>query len=205
MPNGNLPGVDPVDSDEVIPAIAEPTAPQTNSRLSRRPREDSPQGRASGKSRSRRTNLGSLVVRLLGRLWIPLVIVVVTAAGAVAVARLHGIFGSEIRPSYGNANPGGGAERATSPQLLRYEVFGPVGTVALISYFDGEGDVNYARGVSLPWSLEFPVTTAASIGSVAAQGDRDSIGCRITIDGVVKAEKISEQVSAFASCVLKAA
>jgi hypothetical protein len=53
--------------------------------------------------------------------------------------------------------------------------------------------------------LEFPVTTAASIGSVAAQGDSDSIGCRITIDGVVKAEKISEQVSAFASCVLKAA
>jgi hypothetical protein len=127
------------------------------------------------------------------------------AAGAVAVSRLHGIFGSETRPSYGNANPGGVAERAPSSQLLRYEVFGPAGTIALISYFDGEGDVKSARGVSLPWSLEFPVTTAASIGSVAAQGDSDSIGCRITIDGVVKAEKISEQVSAFASCVLKAA
>ena len=127
------------------------------------------------------------------------------AAGAVAVSRLHGIFGSDIRPSYGNANPGGVAERAPSSQLLRYEVFGPAGTIALISYFDGEGDVKSARGVSLPWSLEFPVTTAASIGSVAAQGDSDSIGCRITIDGVVKAETVTEQVSAFASCVLKAA
>ena len=205
MPDGNLTGVEPVDSDEVIPATTDPTAPQTNSRLSRRPREGSPQGLASGKSRARRRSLGSLMVRLLGRLWIPLIIVVVMAAGAVAVSRLHGIFGSEIRPSYGNANPGGVAERAPSSQLLRYEVFGPAGTIALISYFDGEGDVKSARGVSLPWSLEFPVTTAASIGSVAAQGDSDSIGCRITIDGVVKAETVTEQVSAFASCVLKAA
>jgi len=82
-------------------------------------------------------------------------------------------------------------------------VFGPAGTVAQISYFDGEGDVKNARGVPLPWSLDFPITTAASIGSVAAQGDGDSIGCRISIDGVVKAEKITQQVSAFASCMLK--
>jgi hypothetical protein len=141
---------------------------------------------------------------ILRRLWIPLVVLVVLAAGGFTVFRIHGIFGSEIRPSYGNANPSDVAERATSSQVLRYEVFGPAGTVALISYFDGNGDVNYARGVSLPWSLEFPVTTAASIGSVAAQGDSDSIGCRITIDGVVKAEKVTEQVSAFASCILKA-
>ncbi|MCX6486397.1 MAG: MmpS family transport accessory protein [Mycobacterium sp.] len=160
---------------------------------------------APGASRKRRRNFGSSVLGLLAKSWISLTIVVVIAAGAVAVSRLHGIFGSETRPSYGTANPGGGAERATSSQLMRYEVFGPVGTIALISYFDGEGNVKSARGVSLPWSLEFPVTTAASIGSVAAQGDSDSIGCRITIDGVVKAEKISEQVSAFASCVLKAA
>jgi hypothetical protein len=57
--------------------------------------------------------------------------------------------------------------------------------------------------VPLPWFLDFPITTAASIGSVAAQGDSDSIGCRISIDRVVKAEKITQQVSAFASCMLK--
>ena len=144
------------------------------------------------------------VLSIFRRLWIPLVVLVVLAAGGFTVFRIHGIFGSEIRPSYGNANPSGGAERATSSQLMRYEIFGPAGTVALISYFDGAGDVKSVRGVPLPWSLEFPITTAASIGSVAAQGDSDSIGCRITIDGVVKSEKVTEQASAFASCILKA-
>jgi len=139
------------------------------------------------------------------RLWIPLVVLAVLAAGGFTVFRIHGIFGSEITPSYDNANPSDGAQRATASQVLRYEVFGPAGTVAVISYFDGEGDVKSARGVSLPWFLEFPITTAASIGSVAAQGDSDSIGCRITIDGVVKSEKVTEQASAFASCMLKAA
>ena len=141
---------------------------------------------------------------MIRRLWIPLVVLAVLAAGGFTVFRIHGIFGSETRPSYSNANPSGAAERSASTQLMRYEVFEPAGTVALISYFDGEGDVKSARGVSLPWSLEFPITTAASIGSIAAQGDSDSIGCRITVDGVVKTEKITEQVSAFASCMLKA-
>ena len=145
------------------------------------------------------------VLSMLRRLWIPLVVLAVLAAGGFTVSRLHGIFGSEVTPTYGNAGPNGGAQRATSAQVMRYEVFGPPGTVAQISYFDGEGDVKNARGVPLPWSLDFPITTAASIGSVAAQGDGDSIGCRITIDGVVKAEKITQQVSAFASCMLKAA
>ena len=138
-------------------------------------------------------------------MWIPLVVLAVLAAGGFTVFRIHGIFGSESQPSYGNASSSGGAARAPSSQMLRYEVFGPAGTVAMISYFDGAGDVKYARGVSLPWSLEFPITTAASIGSVAAQGDSDSIGCRITIDGIVKSEKVTEQASAFASCVLRAA
>jgi hypothetical protein len=38
-----------------------------------------------------------------------------------------------------------------------------------------------------------------------AQGDSDSIGCRILVDDEVKAEKISDQYNAFTSCLLKAA
>ena len=145
----------------------------------------------------------AMVLSILRRLWIPLVVLAVLAAGGFTVSRLHGIFGSEVTPGYGNAGTNGDTQRSAASQLMRYEVFGPPGTVAQISYFDGEGDVKNARGVPLPWSLDFPITTAASIGSVAAQGDSDSIGCRISIDGVVKAEKITQQVSAFASCMLK--
>jgi hypothetical protein len=38
-----------------------------------------------------------------------------------------------------------------------------------------------------------------------AQGDGDSIGCRILVDDDVKAEKISNEYNAFTSCLLKAA
>ena len=56
----------------------------------------------------------------------------------------------------------------------------------------------------LPWSLEFAMTAATSVGSVVAQGDSDSISCRIVSDGVVKAEKITREVHAFTFCLLKA-
>ncbi|MEX0579989.1 MAG: MmpS family transport accessory protein [Mycobacterium sp.] len=142
---------------------------------------------------------------LLRRLWLPLVVLAVAAAGGLTVARIHGIVGSETSPTYNESGNSGGTVAVASSQVMRYEIFGPPGTVAEISYFNGDGDVEFARGVNLPWSLDFTITTAASIGSVAAQGNSDSIGCRITVDGVVKAEKITEQVSAFTSCMLKAA
>jgi hypothetical protein len=53
--------------------------------------------------------------------------------------------------------------------------------------------------------LEFATTQAAVVGNVVAQGDSDSIGCRIVVDGQVKAEKITHEVSAFTFCQLKAA
>ena len=119
------------------------------------------------------------------------------------MSRLHGIFGSEKRPSYADTRIDN--TKPSNPTHLRYEVFGPPGTVADISSFGDTGDPQHVDGVSLPWSLEFAITGAASIGSIAAQGDSDSIGCRIMVDGVVKAEKVTHEVSAFTSCLLKAA
>jgi hypothetical protein len=75
--------------------------------------------------------------------------------------------------------------------------------VADISYFDVNGDPQHLKGAELPWTLEFAVTTATSVGNVVAQGDSDSIGCRILVDNVVKSEKTSHETSAFAFCLLK--
>ena len=143
-----------------------------------------------------------MILRVLRRLWIPVVVLAVIGAGGLTVSRLHGIFGSENRPSYGDTKVD---TTPSNPKHLRYEIFGPPGTAADISYFDSNGDPQHLDGVNLPWSLEFAITAAASIGSIAAQGDSDSIGCRIIVDGVVKAEKITHEVSAFTSCLLKAA
>jgi Mycobacterium membrane protein len=155
----------------------------------------SPAPRARGGSRT--------ILRVLSRLWIPLVLLVVICTGGFTVARLHGAFGSEKRLSY--ADTGKDDAKPFNPKHLTYEVFGPPGTVADISYFDDNGDPQFIHRVPLPWSLEFAVTGATGAGNVASQGDSDSIGCRILIDGVVKAEKITHDVHAFTFCMLKAA
>ena len=138
---------------------------------------------------------GWRLFRVLRRLWIPLVILVVIAAGGFTVSRLHGIFGSEKRPSYADTKIDDA--KPFDPKHLTYEVFGPPGTVADISYFDVNGEPQFVEGASLPWSLKFAITQAASVGNIVAQGDSDSIGCRIVVDGEVKAERISNEVNAF--------
>ena len=144
-----------------------------------------------------------MILRVLRRLWIPLVVLAVIGAGGFTVSRLHGIFGSEKQMSYADTRTDN--TKPSNPKHLRYEIFGPPGTVADISYFGDTGDPQHIDGVNLPWSLEFAITGAASIGSIAAQGDSDSIGCRIIVDGVVKTEKVTHDVSAFVACLLKAA
>ena len=119
------------------------------------------------------------------------------------MSRLHGIFGSEKRPSYADTKIDD--TKPFNPKHLTYEVFGPPGTVADISYFDVNGDPQRVDGAHLPWSLKFAITAATATGSIVAQGDSASIGCRITVDGEVKAEKITHEVSAFTFCLLKAA
>jgi hypothetical protein len=128
---------------------------------------------------------------------------VVIGAGALAVSRLHGIFGSEKRAPYADTKMDEG--QPINPKRLVYEIFGPPGTVADISYFDVDADPKQVRGASLPWSSEFAITKAAVVGSIVAQGNSDSIGCRITVDGEVKAERITHAVNAFTYCLLKAA
>jgi nitrate reductase NapE component len=140
---------------------------------------------------------------VLSRVWIPLLVLVVIGAGGFTVSRLHGIFGSEKPPSYGGTN--NTDTKPFNPKHLTYEVFGPPGTVATIGYFDIDGDPQHVDGVSLPWSLRFEMTKATAVGSVVAQGNSNSIGCRIIVDDEVKAEKISNDVNAYTSCLLKSA
>jgi Mycobacterium membrane protein len=136
-------------------------------------------------------------------LWIPLVIVLVIGAGGFTVTRLHGVFGSEKRVSYADTRIDDA--KPFNPKHVTYEVFGPPGSVALISYFDGNGEPQHIKGVPLPWSLDFPITQATSAASIVAQSDGDSIGCRILLDGVVKSEKTAHEVEAFTFCQLKSA
>lgn len=135
------------------------------------------------------------------RLWIPLLVLVVVGVAGFTVSRLHGIFGSEKRPTYSDTKAD--AAETYDPKQMVYEVFGAPGTVANISYFDKDTEPQYITGVSLPWSVEFDMGSTTAIGSLMAQGDSSKIGCRILVDGDVKDERISNNVNAFTSCLLK--
>jgi hypothetical protein len=143
---------------------------------------------------------GMRIVRVVRRVWIPLVVLVVIVCGGIIVSRVHDLFGAEKRPSY----DGGQVGDATSfnPKQVIYEVFGPAGTVADISYFDVNSEPQQVDGAPLPWSLKITAISQSVVGSIVAQGDSASIGCRIVVDGEVRAERISDGVNAYTHCLV---
>jgi Mycobacterium membrane protein len=144
-----------------------------------------------------------VVWRFLKRLWIPLLILVVLGAGGFTVSRLHGVFGSQTNPAYTDTETE--KRQPYNPKQLLYEVFGPPGSVASISYFDVDAEPRFVENARLPWSLKFPMSQATAMVNIIAQGTGDSIGCRISVDDKTKAERIGQGESAFTYCVLKAA
>lgn len=139
-------------------------------------------------------------IRILRRVWIPVVVLLVISCGAFAVWRIHGVSGPEKRPSYREG--GIGDAKPLNPKQVVYEVFGPPGTVADISYFDADSRPQEVDDAPLPWSLTITTNKPAIAGSVVAQGDSDSIGCRIKVDGEVKDERTSNEVNAFTHCLI---
>ncbi len=141
------------------------------------------------------------ISRQLGRRWMLLVAVVVVAAAGFAVYRLHGIFASQDVTS----TPSGSDNEIVpfNPKHVVLEVFGPPGTVATITYLDVNAQPQRVDGATLPWSYDATTTEPAVFVNVAAQGDSDSIGCRITIDGVVKDERSVNTLNAYTYCLDK--
>ena len=133
--------------------------------------------------------------------WIPLVILVVIACGGYTVARLHGVFGSEKRPSYADTKID--ESKPFNPKHVVLDVYGPPGAVATINYLDVNASPQHVDGAALPWSYDTTTTEPAVFLNVVAQGNSDSIGCRISIDGVVKDERTVNTMNAYAYCLDK--
>ena len=142
------------------------------------------------------------MTRLVARGWIPLVMVIVVAIAGITVIRLHGVFGSHVyRPDVGNAD----AIVQFNPKHVLYEIFGPPGTVADINYLDEQAQPQRRDAVTLPWSFEIVTTLTAVLGSVIAQGNSDTIGCRIIVNGDLRDEHTVNFYKAQTSCLVKSA
>ena len=135
------------------------------------------------------------------RVWIPLVLIVVLAVSGLVVSRLHKRFASEDL----NANAGKGIEIVQfNPKVLVYDVYGPPGTSAQISYFDPEANVHLVNA-ALPWSITLSTTLPAVSANLMARSDSDAIGCRVTVNGVVREEKSADGINAQTYCLVKSA
>jgi hypothetical protein len=88
---------------------------------------------------------------------------------------------------------------------LVYEVFGPPGSSAKISYFDADGNTHEIDAAPLPWSTTLSTTLPAVSANVMAQADSGQIGCRITVDGVVREERNGDGINAQTYCLVKSA
>ena len=141
------------------------------------------------------------VTGVAARAWIPLVFVVVLAVSGLAVMRLHKVFGSQDL----NAGAGAGIEIVQfNPKIVVYDVFGPAGTTATIDYFDADANTHEVS-TALPWSTTISTTLPAVSANIMAQGDGDQIGCRVTVDGVVRDQKSTDGLNAQTFCLVKSA
>ncbi|WP_303624178.1 MmpS family transport accessory protein [Mycolicibacterium arenosum] len=144
---------------------------------------------------------GFSISRTLKSNWMILVAVVVVAIAGFAVYRLNGIFGSEdvVSTPDNSAND----TKPFNPKRVLLEVWGPPGATASISYLDINAQPQHAVDAALPWTYDVTTTQPTVFVNVQAQGDGDSLSCRITIDDAVKDERTVNQLNAYTFCLDK--
>jgi len=139
----------------------------------------------------------------LKRAWVPLIVMVAVAAGGMAVVHLRGVFGSDAMFS----SAGSSVESIVpfNPKRVTYEVFGPTGTAGSVSYLNKNAEPEQANFTTLPWTYTITTTVPAVIANVVAQGNSDTIGCRIIVNDDVRDEQSSSGHHAQTFCLVKAA
>jgi hypothetical protein len=134
------------------------------------------------------------MIGLAKRIWIPLVIVLVVAVAGFSVHRIRTftpkVFANDPEPF--------------DPKVVKYEIFG-TGTYADVNYLDLDAKPQRIDGVPLPWSLTLQTTAPSAAPNIVAQGDGNSITCRITVDDEVKDERTSTGLNAQTFCFVKSA
>lgn len=129
-----------------------------------------------------------------------LLAVTVVSLAAFAVHRTQGMFGSHADV----ATAGATAEQIVpfNPKRVLLEVFGAPGAAATITYLDVNATPQHVD-TTLPWTYQDSTTVPAVLTNIQAQTDGFTLGCRITIDGVVKVEQSSQGTDAYVFCLDK--
>jgi hypothetical protein len=137
--------------------------------------------------------------RISKAIWIPVVLIVVLSVSGLVVSRLHKQFASQDL----NANAGSGIEIVQfNPKIMIYDVTGS-GT-AQISYFDPDANVHLVS-VPLPWSITLSTLLPTVSANLMARTDGNQIGCKVTVNGVVREQQSADGIDAQTYCLVKSA
>ena len=141
------------------------------------------------------------MIAILKRVWLPTLMAVAVAIGVVTVTHLRSVFGTDgavVTPVCSDT------AAKFNPKVVVYEVFG-TGSTAVVNYTGLNGLPQRTGEVSLPWSLRLETTVPSVMPNLLAQGDGQSIGCRVRVDDEVKDERTAQGVNAATYCLVKAA
>jgi hypothetical protein len=123
--------------------------------------------------------------RLLSRFWLPALATVVVVVAGFAINDFHGIFGStDTTKSAGNKF----VIAQFNPKNIKYEIFGDFGGWGRVSYWDVASKPIEVNLTALPWSHIETTTMTTATADITAQVAGGDIGCRITIDNLVRSE-----------------
>ncbi|KUI41952.1 hypothetical protein AU197_06210 [Mycobacterium sp. IS-1590] len=142
------------------------------------------------------------MLRKARKVWLPIVIIVVVAIAGFTVSRIRTFFGADgiiVTPRVFAEDP-----EPFDPKVIKYEIFGS-GSYADINYLDLDARPQRIDGASLPWTLTLQTTAPSAAPNIVAQGDGQTITCRITVDDEIKDERTSTGVNAQTFCFVKSA
>jgi hypothetical protein len=131
----------------------------------------------------------------------PLVAVVALSLGAVAMVKVHQF---SAPPPVITVN-----EPAAPPEFsikrLTYELSGSVGQGGMLVWVDVDGHPHRVDLTALPWSHTEATTLTVVSGSISAQVRGGQVGCRLLVNGVVRAEQSDTHQDAHVFCLVKSA
>ncbi|WP_123029557.1 MmpS family transport accessory protein [Mycolicibacterium stellerae] len=123
---------------------------------------------------------------MLNAAWLPVLVVAVLLAAGAAIKSVHGIFGSQDRTQSPAAKF---AIVEFNPKNITYEIFGDWGSWGRVGYWDANVKPVAVDLSALPWVHTETTVLSVATADVTAQVAGGSIGCRITVDGLVRAEQ----------------
>ena len=138
---------------------------------------------------------------VLARVWMPLVAVVALAVGAVGVWKVHQF---SAPPPVITVN-GPAAPPEFNLKRLTFELSGSVGQGGMLVYVDIDGHPHQVDLTTLPWSHTETTTLTVVSGSISAQVHGGQVGCRLLVNGVVRAEQSDDHQDAHVFCIVKSA